>query len=93
MDGIYTCRSTSSVLGLGVGVGVGTGAGLDGGVGLGVRFSVGLSVGLGGCVFVCVSVCVARWLSGEQPNTNRKTPYMFRHRMVFLAFLNCLRIL
>ena len=60
MNGIYTRRSMSSVLGLGVGVGVGTGAGLNGGVGLGVRFSFGFSVGLGVCVSVCACVCVLR---------------------------------
>ena len=60
MNGIYTCRSMSSVLGLGVGVGVGTGAGLNGSVGLGARFNFGVSVGLGVCVSVCACVCVLR---------------------------------
>ena len=66
MNGIYTRRSMSSVLGLGVGVGVGTGAGLNVGVGLGARFNFGFSTGVWVCVCVCVCVCAARWLSLHQ---------------------------
>ena len=47
MNGIYTRRSMSSVVGLGVGVGFGNGTGLNVGVGLGVRFNVVSPVGFG----------------------------------------------